>query len=342
MQQYLLTTGDFLSVTLGNPDGLSPMQWQLQNGTKVQIWDTGIICFEPEQAGNNDIVLSCGMHGNETAPIEICAGIVTDILLGRIQLAHRVQVLFGNPHAINCNQREVVENINTLFSGQHSKKEGVANTERKRARLLEEYLGRFYVDPNKKRFMYDLHTAIRGSVYEKFAVYPFLHGKPWSKTQFEFLLACDINTILLMKAPATSFSYYASHQYAAEAFTIELGQVRPFGQNDMNRFQGIITTLRAFMTGEPVLKRHFAESDFNIYKISRAINKQTTAFKLHFSQNIENFTSFPVGTLLATDGATEYRIEQEGEAIIFPNANVAAGQRAMLLVVPYSVAGQLI
>jgi succinylglutamate desuccinylase len=43
--------------------------------------------------------------------------------------------------------------------------------------------------------------------------------------------------------------------------------------------------------------------------------------------------------LLAVDGDTEYRVEEGGEAIIFPNANVALGQRAMLLVKPFDVTG---
>ena len=65
------------------------------------------------------------------------------------------------------------------------------------------------------------------------------------------------------------------------------------------------------------------------------------AFKLHFADNIENFTTFDVGTLLASDEGVEYKVEVEGEAIIFPNPKVAIGQRAMLMVKPVSVAGKV-
>jgi len=78
-----------------------------------------------------------------------------------------------------------------------------------------------------------------------------------------------------------------------------------------------------------------------MYQVYRSIIKQTQDFKLHFADDIENFTSYPPGTLLATDGDTEYRVEQQGEALIFPNANVAVGQRAMLMVVPCSVMDNL-
>ena len=85
----------------------------------------------------------------------------------------------------------------------------------------------------------------------------------------------------------------------------------------------------------------FDESRFNFFVVSRAVNKQSEQFELCFARNIENFTQFPLGTLLARDGDIEYRVDEPGEAIIFPNSDVALGQRAMLLVKPVSVAGQV-
>ncbi|MDP4944842.1 MAG: succinylglutamate desuccinylase, partial [Alishewanella sp.] len=186
------------------------------------------------------------------------------------------------------------------------------------------------------------HTAIRGSRFEKFAVYPFLHGKPWRKQQLQFLAACDVHTVLMMQTPASTFSYYASHSHGADAFTIELGKVQPFGQNDMSRFAQADSALRALITNRLLAPKPFAAEDFHLYEVYRAINKQTQDFKLHFADDVQNFTSYPLGSLLATDGDLEYRVEREGEALIFPNAKVAIGQRAMLMVVPTDIQHNLI
>ncbi|HEY0922352.1 succinylglutamate desuccinylase [Rheinheimera pacifica] len=342
----LLQHGDFLQLTLSNPDSLPSSQFTLPNGTTVSILDTGVICFEPVlcESDTKDIVLSCGVHGNETAPIEICAELVKDLLTGQLQLKHRLLVLFGNPAAINASTREITENLNRLFSGHHSMGAGLINAERKRAKALEEYVSRFYQEVRvtnvvpRNRYLYDLHTAIRGSRFEKFAVYPFLHNKPWQKAQFEFLQACDVTTVLLMQTPASTFSYYASNTHGADAFTIELGKVQPFGRNDMQRFAKARAALRQLVSEAAVSTVHFDEQQFQLYQVYRAINKQTQEFKLHFADDVENFTAYPQGTLLATDGDIEYRVEREGEAIIFPNAKVAIGQRAMLMVVPTTVA----
>lgn len=345
----LVQQGNFLNLTLSHPDSLTAANFKLNNGTVVSIWDTGVICFEPEHSGSTtkDIVLSCGIHGNETAPIEICAELVKDLLTGQLQVKQRLLVLFGNPSAINAGTREVSENLNRLFSGHHSMGAGLVNGERKRAKALEYYVSRFYNESRvtclvpRNRYLYDLHTAIRGSRFEKFAVYPFLHGKPWQKAEFEFLQACDVTTVLLMQTPASTFSYYAANSHGANAFTIELGKVQPFGQNDMRRFAKAREALRQLISQETVSTVDFDEQQFQLYQVYRSINKQTPEFKLHFADDVENFTTYPQGTLLATDADIEYRVERQGEAIIFPNAKVAIGQRAMLMVVPTTVSHNL-
>lgn len=346
-----LSSADFLAFTLANPErlpaDLNHHQFQLSNGTDCQIWDTGIICFTPQYFGNNDIVLSCGVHGNETAPIEICASLVQDILQERLQLSERVLFLFGNPPAINAGKRELIDNMNRFFSGAHGVTDvddAAVSFEKRRCANLERYVSRFYaaVPAGRERCLYDLHTAIRGSQFEKFAVYPFLHGKPWSEAQFSLLAACDIHCFLLMQTPATTFSYYAAQTHGAHAFTLELGKARPLGENDMSRFEGVDKTLRALISGATIKRKAFVETDFQLFEVYRSINKQSDAFELCFANSIENFTQLPLGTLLAKEGDLEYKVEQPGEAIIFPNANVAVGQRAMLMVKPVSVAGQTV
>lgn len=73
------------------------------------------------------------IHGNETAPIEICNQLLSRLLAGELSARHRVLFPFGNPAAMNLGLREVEENTNRLFSGAHSKGEGLCNRERIRA-----------------------------------------------------------------------------------------------------------------------------------------------------------------------------------------------------------------
>jgi succinylglutamate desuccinylase len=92
---------DFLALTRRHEWQLEPFAFNLTDGTRVSVWDTGVICLEPAseagQPGHKDIVLSCGIHGNETAPIEICNQLLTRLLAEELKVRHRVLFLFGNP-----------------------------------------------------------------------------------------------------------------------------------------------------------------------------------------------------------------------------------------------------
>jgi len=353
LQRKLQKDGDFLSLSRENEWSINePFSFVIthqisQQQSKVSVLDTGLIMFEPlNKSTSKDIVLSSAVHGNETAPIEICAELIQQLILGQLFLAERVLFIFGNPASINIAQRFVEENMNRLFSGGHSKDqgngEGLINKERHRALLLENTVRNFFEQGNefsadRERSHYDLHTAIRGSKNDKFAVYPFRHGKAWKKEQLQFLYSCGVNTILLSHSPTTTFSYFSSNEFGADAFTVELGKVKPFGENDMTQFQQVKDTLTAFISGEDLSLKAFNEKDFSIFEIYQTINRHGENFVLNFADDVDNFTGFPVGHLLATDDELEIRVKKEGEAIIFPNADVAIGQRAMLTVIPTNI-----
>ncbi len=335
----LINDGDFLSLTRSHEWHMPAFEFEVagaQYNTKVSVLDTGIIVFEPQTQTTKDVVLSCAVHGNETAPIEICAELVQQAILGNITLSQRVLFLFGNPAAMNIAERFVEENLNRLFSGAHSEDGGLKNKERIRAKDLENAVRDFFESggSDRDRKHYDLHTAIRESKNDKFAVYPFRHGKPWKTTELSFLKACGVSTILLSHSPTTTFSYFSSNNFGADAFTVELGKVRPFGENDMTQFADAKRTLKALITDEDMQLTPFDEHDFSIFEIDQTINRTKENFVLHFPDDAKNFTDYPVGYLLATDGDIEYHVRTEGEAIIFPNANVALGQRALLTVKP--------
>lgn len=282
--------------------------------------------------GNKDIILSCAVHGDETAPIEMVRDMAHDIIAGDLVPAHRVMLLIANPGAINNGSRFVQENMNRLFSGAHQDGD---SAEHQRAQRLEYYVQRFYDEATgakRQRFHYDLHTAIRDSMHEKFAVHPFTHGNPYNKTELSFLSYCGIEAVLLSQSPTTTFSYFSAKQFGAHAFTVELGKVKPFGENDMSRFASADKGLRELISQHDLQIPEFDADKQTIYEVTRVINREHEDFQLHFPKDVANFTPFEQGYALATDGEIEIQVETAGERIVFPNANVKIGQRALLLV----------
>lgn len=316
---------------------LSEQHIAAADGTVItmQVWDSGVVVFTPSQPGRLDLVLSCAVHGDETAPIEICDELIEAIRRGELVPKHRVLFIIANPAAINLGKRFVEENMNRLFSGAHSEGEGLSNQERVRAKAIEGYVERFFSSApgsERQRLHYDLHTAIRDSKHEKFAVYPFPHGKPYKKHQLQLLAAMGVDTVLLHEGPTTTFSYFSVRQFNADAFTVELGKVRPFGQNPVENFAACRRTLAAMINDSLDELGEFEPSHHHIYQVMRSINRTQQDFELCFADDVANFTGFAPGEALARDGDKVINAQPPGEAVIFPNANVAIGQRALITV----------
>lgn len=330
-----LLAKDFLAFSLQHTTLDKTHEFMLGNNSQVSVLADGIIGFNllSKSAHAKSIILSCGVHGNETAPIEICNQLVSELLNAVVKTPHRVLFIFGNLASMLIAKRFIDENLNRLFSRDIQS----TSFEGKRAKHIMQLVDSFFDAAQGERLHYDLHTAIRPSKNEKFAVYPFLHGKAHSKEQLSFLSACDVNTILLSQTPTATFSYYSSYHHDAHAFTVELGIVKPFGENDMSSFSGVTSALTHLLSESDCVLPEFSSCPIVVYTVNQVIDKHHADFKLHFSDDIANFTTFTKDQVFASETDCVYKAQFDGEAVVFPNADVDIGQRALLTVIPHEL-----
>lgn len=303
----------------------------LSAGTEVTLLDSGVIKFEPNTACDTSVVISCAIHGNETAPIEIATSIIDDLLTEDQKCGQRVLFIFGNPWAMDVGERFVDLNMNRLFCGdwQH---QDLALKEVKRAAKLEAYVANFFNEEPvtvNQRFHYDCHTAIRDSARERFAVYPFVEGRTIPEQQKAFLDMADVQTVLLQQQAANTFSSFSSIKYGAESFTLELGKVRPFGENDLSRFSGIDKALRSVIAGESLPRA--SKRPVDLFQVQHSIEKTSENWEFFVEDDAPNFTEYVAGTKIWQDGEQSYSVEEHPEYIVFPNRQVPVGQRAGLM-----------
>ncbi|WP_157954212.1 succinylglutamate desuccinylase [Saccharospirillum mangrovi] len=303
----------------------------LSAGTEVALLDGGVLRVEPNTACDTSLVISCGVHGNETAPIEIVRDIVSDVLAEEQKVGQRVLFIIGNPWAMQVAKRFVDVNMNRLFAGdwQH---QDVGLKEVKRAAKLEAFVANFFASEPvtvTQRYHYDLHTAIRGSQRERFAVYPFVEGRQLPANQQAFLARSDIDTVLLQREAGNTFSSFSSLKYEAQSFTLELGQVKPFGENDLKRYSGIDYALRELIAGEPLPEQ--PKRPVTQFEVCHSIEVTSEHWEFFVPDDALNFTEYAPGTLIWRDGEREYRVGEQPECIVFPNPKVPVGQRAGLM-----------
>lgn len=324
---------DWLSHTLAKgADALPNVTVTLDDGTSIQRLATGVLEVMPVAESDQRLIVSAGIHGNETAPIEVLNTLVSELISGDWTPGLPMLLIFGHPAAMVNGTRFLDFNLNRLFSGAHAKAPYAGTPESARAAYLED-ICRQFAEPANDLIHYDLHTAIRPSHREKFALYPFVPGRTVPQAQSDFMLEADVPTLLLQHKSGTTFSSFSSTQLNAESFTIELGKVEPFGKNDLGRFKGIEQALRRLFSGQPAPTLSEEQTaDRAIFEVVHEIINTGEHFSFHVPDDVANFTAYPPGTLIWEDDKTQYRVGDIPEAIVFPNRDVPVGQRVGLLV----------
>ena len=335
---------DFLAWTLA---GERPKEGHTQgvcaNGVRWTWLDEGVLQFEPDMPpGACGVLASAGVHGDETAPIELLSRLVADIAEGRATLTCRLLVILGNVAAMRASCRYLDDDLNRLFSGRHAQLSDSRETPR--AVALERAAVQFFdpaaaTEASSTRWHVDMHTAIRASVFERFALLPYT-GAPLARAMFEWLGEAQIAAVLLHTTKANTYSHFTAEHCGAQACTLELGKVRPFGQNDLTRFAGADRALRQLLAGEAQAHAHAGNEEGGeraplprVFTVIDQITKQSDAFELLVAADVPNFTPFAKDTLLARDADYRYIVRHDEERIVFPNPTVKPGLRAGLLVI---------
>lgn len=318
---------DWLSLTLDD-ETPAAREGRLPFGRYI-LHGPGILELLPSarQTQARACVISAGIHGNETAPIELVGEFLARLEAGLIRLGAPTLVLLGNLPAIRASQRFCATNLNRLFHRELDE----TGAEPDRARELMAAVDDFYTrHADAERIHYDLHTAIRDSRYPRFAVEPFadtvIHAAQW-----RWLAAAGMQAVLHQHQHSWTFSHYSKHYHQAQAFTLELGKVHPFGDNDMAALRPLRALLEALIEGREPPGGDAADMAF--FRVEHELMRESEQFALCFADDTPNFSEFAVGTRLASDAvAGDFIVDDAPLAVVFPNANVEIGARAALLI----------
>lgn len=316
--------GYFLTQTLAG--GMPPVTSGSHQYGSWQWWDEGILTFTPCQKTDQALLLSAGIHGNETAPVELLMPWVDDLLAGKVSVAWRLMVVLGNPAALTEQKRYLHSDLNRMFGGRWQAFPDSPETQR--ARLLEQAVGRFWDDGNEsRRWHLDMHTAIRGSYHPRFGVLPF-REVPYEPEFLEWLGDAGLEALVFHQKPAGTFSHFSCEHFNACSCTLELGKARRFGENALETFATTKEALYALLAGVTATQTHPPPLH---YRVTQQITRTSNNFILHMSDDTRNFTPFVHGTCLAEDGIHQSIVQKETEYVLFPNPNVATGLRAGLM-----------
>lgn len=288
----------------------------------------GILQIRKPGAGQERprLLLSVGIHGDETAPIEMLANSLHALASSPSSLAVDLMVVIGNLEAVAQGKRFIEADLNRMF--RNGRGELQAAAEAQRADEIMAAADAFFGKGGAEKWHLDLHTAIRPSHYPTFAVVQE------AGTRKEELIAwlgqAGIGAAILSPPSSGTFSAYTATQFGATSATIELGQIGELGRNDLTELVPVQAALDGFLrSGSPVA----GAARPHVFRVAQELVKHSDAFRMAFDNETKNFTPMAPGALIAEDGATVYRVGAQTEYVVFPNPDVRPGLRAGLMVV---------
>jgi succinylglutamate desuccinylase len=298
-------------------------------GFAVTMPAAGIVTLKAPPGGTRaSVLVSVGVHGDETGPIEVLAYVLDALSRQPTALAVDLMVCVGNIDAIAAGKRFIDADLNRMFRPQRGSLAGTA--EAARADAMVQATADFFAGAGPVRWHLDLHTAIRPSEYPTFAVVPDLIADGPKAALIEWLGQAAIGAIILNPQSAGTYSYYSAEHHGAAASTVELGRVGTLGQNDLSQFADVDRALAGLLRGDDLPAATAAP---HVFKVAQEIIKLSDDFKMAFGRETRNFTALAAGAVIATDGDTTYRVQHAQELVVFPNPDVRVGLRAGLMVV---------
>lgn len=274
------------------------------------------------------LLLSVGVHGDETAPIEMLAHLLPALATTPQALAVDLMVAVGNLAAITQGKRFIDADLNRLFRADRGALQSSA--EAARADAIMRATAKFFAGADADKWHLDLHTAIRPSHYPTFAVVPAEIADTRKNVLLGWLGRAGIGAAILNNKPAGTYSAWTVATFGAASATVELGQVSALGSNDPERFRDTRDALDSFLRTARI------PADGNrpdVFRVTQELVKHSEAFHMAVDGNTWNFTALEPGSVIATDGDVVYRVGTDTEYIVFPNPEVRSGLRAGLMVV---------
>ncbi len=288
----------------------------------------GILQVRQPGQDRASVLVSVGVHGDETGPIEVVAHLLDALSQQPGRLKVDLMVCVGNLGAIQAGKRFIDADLNRMFRPVRGTLAQAVESER--ADQLIAATAEFFAAAGPLRWHLDLHTAIRPSIYPTFAIVPDLIADAPKAALVNWLGQAAIGAVIMNPQSAGTYSYYSAEHHGAAASTVELGRVGTLGQNDLSLFAEVEAALSSLLEGAAPVAPTTAS---HVFKVAQEVIKLSDAFCMSFDRTTQNFTAAPQGTVIATDGDTVYTVQHAEELVVFPNPDVRVGLRAGLMVV---------
>ena len=298
-----------------------------------QQWLEGVYYYPvvTEPGNNPGLILSCGIHGNETTPIICLNQLRQKIQKQQLRVQRPVLLVFANLDAIDQGRRFIQHNMNRLFNLDVAPGSTLlTSAEYQRARQLEGCCERFscLIQGTKPLIHLDLHSTIKPSLHPVFVLQPGQTGQYQSPLWQQLISHAKVSGWVVQTKPAHTFSQFSLNTLNAESVTLEMGHLGSEQQHNL------LPVLESFISAGSSSNNVTAVGDtcrkLASYRVYGQIIKHSDSFEFLIDETLANFSLVKKGHPIYKDQGNIVSAEQ-ALACLFLNSKVAIGQRAGLL-----------
>ena len=295
-----------------------------QAGFDVQQPLAGVvqICGAGPRPG---LLISVGVHGDETAPIDMLALLLHELARAPQQLAVDLMLVIGNLEAVRQGRRFIEADLNRLFAVNRTQLNDTQ--EALRADRLMAQTAQFFAG-HDSRWHLCLHTSICASYYPLFAIVPGNCTDAFAR----WLGSAGIQAVVHNPEASLTFSSYTNSHLGAVSCTAELGSIGAMGKNDLSQLARTGRAIQNLLRTGTVSQTAHSVSKPPMFRVVQVLMKHSDAFQFSLDGAIQNFTQYAPHSVIATDGAVTYVVGNEAEYVLFANPGVRTGLRAGLMV----------
>lgn len=290
----------------------------------MEHWDEGVYTIRGKGAADAlPLILSAGVHGDETAPVQVLEHLQRQLLQRSLIPRRPLLLIIANQPALLNGKRFMQTNMNRLFGAPVRP----AGYETKRSLALEAYC-RDFAELYGVGWHLDLHSTIKPSRHEHFALMPACN-RHYDDAWAPLLAHHGFTALVRQRSPAFTFSNFTCATLGFESFTLECGAVRGSSASVPLVLQPL---LMALLEDDPFVVP--SNATLQRYEVTIDLIKRSTAFRFRVNEQSDNFATFVEGTVLAQDGDVVIRAPCDHSALLFANSAVPVGDRAGLVLRP--------
>ena len=299
-----------------------------KNGNLIKYYDDGVVAIFPTTKAlqKKAIIISAGIHGDETGPVELVQKLF-DSLLNKLVINCPLMIILGNLEAIRQGKRQIETNLNRCFDADELKLN--SSLEHKRALKIIHAIDNFKKELDAEdisiKMLLDLHSYVYPDYFceyqsdkTQFAI--CVKEQPYSLDHKKILSACDLGKVITdIDMKGTLVSFIVNKYPHITSMVFELGHAHKLGDNNPLDLENISNYIYAQISEKYNQNRQISSQQIEKYKFCPPVIKNNETFELNNDICLKNFTKYKKGTVLAYEnGEAIYQVPSDNHTVLFP------------------------